>query len=163
MISNPSLRKAKVDGMSYEKKFELFCNSKDVGSIYHSRWSKSGTGSFDDDNRILVKEFPYESIYRGSICKTEFVLILNDRRIRIEFKSQEKAGSTDEKIPYLLENVRHSFPEYEIIIAILGEGWRPGMREYIDKQKFRHKKVSIFYDYNELEGYVNDIIQKSKI
>ena len=163
MISNPSLRKAKVDGMSYEKKFELFCNSKDVGSIYHSRWSKSGTGSFDDNNKILVKEFPYESIYRGSICKTEFVLILNDRRIRIEFKSQENAGSTDEKIPYLLENVRHSFPEYEIIIAILGEGWRSGIKEYIDKQKFRHKKVSIFYDYNELEGYVNDIIQKSKI
>ena len=163
MISNPSLRKAKVDGMSYEKKFELFCNSKDVGSIYHSRWSKSGTGSFDDNNKILVKEFPYESIYPGSICKTEFVLILNDRRIRIEFKSQEKAGSTDEKKPYLLENVRYRFREYEIIIAILGEGWRSGMKEYIDKQKFRHKKVSIFYDYNELEGYVNDIIQKSKI
>ena len=163
MISNPSLRKAKIDGMSYEKKFKDFCSSKDVGSIYHSKWSKSGTGSFDNDNKILVKEFPYESIYPGSICKTEFVLILNDRRIRIEFKSQEKAGSTDEKIPYLLENVRHSFPEYEIIIAILGEGWRPGMKEYIDKQKFRHKKVLIFYDYDKLEEYVNDIIQKSKI
>ena len=54
MISNPSLRKAKVDGMSYEKNFELFCNSKDVGSIYHSRWSKSGTGSFDDNNKMLA-------------------------------------------------------------------------------------------------------------
>ena len=75
MISNPSLRKAKVDGMSYEKKFELFCNSKDIGSIYHSRWSKSGTGSFDEDNKILVKDFPYESIYPGSMCKTEFVFI----------------------------------------------------------------------------------------
>ena len=163
MISNPILRKARTNGMSYEKKFELFCNSKGIGSVYHTRLLRSGTGSFDDDNKILVKDFPYESIYPGRICKTEFVLILNDRRIRIEFKSQEKAGSTDEKIPYLLENVRYSFPEYEIIIAILGEGWRSGMKEYIDKQKFRHKKVSIFYDYNELEGYVNDIIQKSKI
>jgi|TARA_Y100000296_G_C4973310_1_gene156992 hypothetical protein len=158
MISNPSLRKAKNNGMSYEKKFELFCNSKGIGSLYYSKWSKSGVSSFEDDNKILVKEFPYESIYKNSICKTEFVLILNDRRIRIEFKSQNKAGSTDEKIPYLLENVRYSFPEYEIILAILGDGWRPGMKEYIDKQKFRHKKVSIFYDYDELEEYVNDSI-----
>ena len=158
MISNPSLRKAKVDGMSYEKKFELFCNSKDIGSIYHTRWSKSGTGSFEDNNRILVKDFPYESIYPGSICKTEFVLILNDRRIRIEFKSQEKAGSTDEKIPYLLENVRHKFPEYEVILAILGEGWRPGIKEYVNKQKFKNKKVLIFYDYDKLEEYVSTIV-----
>ena len=91
MISNPSLRKAKIDGMSYEKRFELFCNSKDVGSIYHSRWSKSGTGSFDDNNKILVKEFPYESIYPGSICKTEFVLILNDRRIRVSKRNKLKS------------------------------------------------------------------------
>ena len=158
MISNPSLRKAKNNGMAYEKKFELFCNSKGIGSLYYSKWSKSGVSSFEDDNKILVKEFPYESIYKNSICKTEFVLILNDRRIRIEFKSQNKAGSTDEKIPYLLENVRYSFPEYEVILAILGGGWRPGMKEYIDKQKFRHKKVSIFYDYDELEEYVNDSI-----
>ncbi len=48
-------------------------------------------------------------------------------------------------------------------IGKLSDGWRPGIKEYIATQKFRHKKVSIFYDYNELEGYVNDIISKSKI
>ena len=159
MISNPSLRKAKIDGMSYEKRFELFCNSKGIGSLYYNKWVNSGVGVVVDyDNKLLIKDFPYESIYTGSMCKTEFVLILNDRRIRIEFKSQEKAGSTDEKIPYLLENVRHKFPEHEVILAILGEGWRPGMKEYIATQKFEDKNVLIFYDYNELERYVNDII-----
>ena len=158
MISNPSLRKARTNGMSYEKKFELFCNSKGIGSVYHTRWSRSGTGSFDDDNKILVKDFPYESIYPGRICKTEFVLILNDRRIRIEFKSQDMPGSTDEKIPYLLENVRHSFPEDEVILGIMGEGWRPGIKEYVNKQKFKNKKVSIFYDYDKLTEYVSTIV-----
>ena len=159
MLTNPSLRKAKHDGMSYEKKFELFCNSKGIGSIYHSRWSKSGTGSlYNDEIRILIKDFPYESIYKGSICKTEFVLILNDRKIRIEFKSQNKAGSTDEKIPYLLENVKYSFPENEIILVIIGQGWRTGMKEYINKQNFGSKNVLVFYDYNKLETYVSKII-----
>ena len=63
----------------------------------------------------------------------------------------------------LFKKVRYKFPEYEVILAILGEGWRPGIKEYIAEQKFRHKKVSVFYDYDELKEYVNDIIQKSKI
>ncbi len=51
MISNPSLRKARTNGMSYEKKFELFCNSKGIGSVYHTRWLRSGTGSFTRGRR----------------------------------------------------------------------------------------------------------------
>ena len=71
MISNPSLRKAKIDGMSYEKKFELFCNSKGIGSIYYNKWVSSGVGVVVDyDNKLLIKDFPYESIYTGSMCKT---------------------------------------------------------------------------------------------
>ena len=167
IVNNPALRKAKKDGIKLEKEFVKFCQTKGIGSITYTKWKKSGAeeaGSLDRQDNLLIKDFPYESIYDGSICITEFVLILGKRRIRIEFKSQNIPGSKDECIPYIFENAETQFPENELIIFRPGTGWRKGIKPYITRRIKKVKKenanidIKVFYDYDELKEYINDTL-----
>jgi hypothetical protein len=166
IVNNPALRKAKKDGIKLEKEFVKFCQTIGIGSITYNKWQKSGAeeaGSLDHQDNLLIKNFPYESIYDGSKCKTEFVLILGKRRIRIEFKSQNKKGSKDECLPYIFENAETQFPENELILFRPGKGWREGTKNYITRRIEKVKKVNpnidikVFYDYDELKEYTNHV------
>ena len=58
----------------------------------------------NEDPPLLLRHVPYRSIY-GTPSKTEFVLVLPDRSIRIECKWQAVSGSVDEKYPYMFLNM----------------------------------------------------------
>lgn len=51
----------------------------------------------------------------------------------IECKWQEVGGSADEKLPYLVENIRHCYP-YPTILVLGGKGWKPGAIEWVKQQ-----------------------------
>ena len=157
MIQNPSLRKAKKDGMSYEKQYELFCRTLGIASGQYSK-TQSESKLFDDPN-YLYKNVPYESIYDGSICTTEFVLKIKDKKIRIEFKSQNKAGSKDECIPYIFENAETQFPEDEFVLMIIGKGFRNGIKNYVNRKINNSKKnIKVFYELNDLKTYTKELL-----
>lgn len=75
--------------------------------------------------RRLIRRVPYTSIY-GCNSTSEFVLVddLAGRRVRIECRWQQAAGSVDEKMPYLFLNADEAMPEHEIVLLLAGDGAR---------------------------------------
>ena len=123
---DPQGKRAANNGSKFEHVVEdLIC---DLLKIKSYKWSE-GKDSFITDN-VLLKNVPYESIY-GTKCRSEFVLKYDNRTIRIECKSQESAGSVDEKLPYLVENFTHKVPEEETIIIHHGSGFREGAIQWL--------------------------------
>ena len=91
---------------------------------------------------VLLKHVPYTNIYGNTRCRSEFLLCYKSRKIRIECKFQESAGSVDEKLPYLFMNFTKSIPEEEAIIVIEGNGFKKGAKEWLRK-KCAGTKVSV--------------------
>jgi len=127
--------KANKSGHRLEDKVEnLILNNLEVVS---RKFSKT-----KDHKNVLLKHVPYTNIYGSTRCRSEFLLCYNDRRIRIECKFQESAGSVDEKLPYLYMNFTQSIPETEAIIVIEGNGFKVGAKEWLRK-KCLNTKVSV--------------------
>ena len=100
-------------GRSLENQVELLLNNQSYETIEYKEWVKNK----ETDGKLLVKQFPYISIYESK-CRTEFVLIDNGRRIRIECKWQQVSGSVDEKFPYLYLNAVERWEEKESILVV---------------------------------------------
>jgi hypothetical protein len=83
-------------------------------------------------NEVLLRNAPYTTLYGGR-GYTEFLLVSQkyDLRTRIECKWQQKAGSVDEKLPYLYLSCVHCVPEDHIIILIDGAGFREGAVQWL--------------------------------
>lgn len=101
---------------------------------------------------VLLKHVPYTNIYGNTRCRSEFLLCYKSRKIRIECKFQESAGSVDEKLPYLFMNFTKSIPETEAIIVIEGNGFKKGAKEWL-REKCSGTKVSVL-SLKEFEDYV---------
>ena len=126
MIVDPQGRRAANNGSNFEDEVEYsICSILNINS---HKWSE-GKDVFINDN-ILFKNVPYESIY-GTKCRSEFLLRYEGRSIRIECKSQESAGSVDEKLPYLMMNFTEKVTEEETIIITHGEGFRDGAIKWL--------------------------------
>ena len=120
---DPQGKRAATNGSKFEDVVEnLICEILEIESC------KSTSDNSKDDT--LYTNVPYESIY-GTKCRSEFVLKYKNRTIRIECKSQESAGSVDEKLPYLVENFTHKVPEEETIIIHHGSGFRQGAIDWL--------------------------------
>ena len=83
--------------------------------------------------RYVVRNSSYITIY-GEGGKTEFVIIDDPRRIRVEAKFQASNGSVDEKYPYMLLNGIFQYPESEIIFVVDGGGYKPGARKWLENR-----------------------------
>lgn len=70
------------------------------------------------------------SIY-GHPLKADFFLP-NDQII-IESKWQDVAGSADEKLPYLVMNIRERYP-YPTVLVYGGQGWKAGAITWVKNQ-----------------------------
>ena len=103
--------KANKSGHRLEDKVEnLILNNLDVVA---RRYSQT-----EIRKNVLLKHVPYTNIYGNTRCRSEFLLCYKSRKVRIECKFQESAGSVDEKLPYLFMNFTKSIPEEEAIIVI---------------------------------------------
>ena len=127
--------KANKSGHRLEDKVEnIILNNLDVVAHKYSQ-----TKDRDD---VLLKHVPYTNIYGNTRCRSEFLLCYKSRKVRIECKFQESAGSVDEKLPYLYMNFTQSIPEEEAIIVIEGNGFKKGAKEWLRK-KCAGTKVSV--------------------
>ena len=127
--------KANKSGHRLEDKVEKIILDK--LNVVSRKYSKT-----KDHKNVLLKHVPYTNIYGSTRCRSEFLLCYKDRRIRIECKFQESAGSVDEKLPYLYMNFTQSIPETEAIIVIEGNGFKIGAKEWLRK-KCAGTKVSV--------------------
>tara|TARA_R110000796_G_scaffold4472_6_gene17375 strand:+ start:409 stop:897 length:489 start_codon:yes stop_codon:yes gene_type:complete len=114
-----------------------------------------------DRNNVLLKHVPYTNIYGSTRCRSEFLLCYAGRKIRIECKYQQSAGSVDEKLPYLFMNFTKSIPETEAIIVIEGDGFKIGAKDWLRK-KCSLTKVSVM-SLNEFAEHVADDLPKKSI
>ena len=85
----------------------------------------------DKPLRYVVKNATYKTIY-GETGRTEFVIVVGKRKIRIEIKYQSVAGSVDEKYPYMLLNAIYQYPEKEVIFIVDGGGYKLGARRWLE-------------------------------
>jgi len=97
---------------------------------------KSAQIEFDKLDKLVIYQYPFDSIYPNRKCKTEFVIYnrLKNREIRVECKWQQGSGSVDEKIPYLYLNAVFAFPESEIIIVMDGGGFDKSAKPWLVEQ-----------------------------
>lgn len=144
-------------GKSLENQVESILNTQSYTSVDYKNWVKNKS----EQGKLLVKQFPYISIY-DTKCRTEFVLIDNGRKIRIECKWQQVSGSVDEKFPYLYWNAVEKWDENEIILVVDGGGYKLKALEWLKKSAknkvgFAHKpdKAIAVYTFTEFMIWVN--------
>jgi hypothetical protein len=95
-------------------------------SGYYARQVKLGTGIY------------------GTGIKTDFVVHRKNsiKPLIIECKWQESGGTADEKLPFLVANIRECYP-HETCVVIDGPGFRSGAIEWLKRQKDA-KMVDVF-------------------
>jgi PD-(D/E)XK nuclease superfamily protein len=106
--------------------------------------------------RIVLRNVPYRCIYECQ-SRSEFVVTDGSRKIRIECRWQEVAGSVDEKFPFLLRNAIERMPEHEILILLGGDGARPKSISWLKMEASRvlSKKIYVL-NINEFPRWVRD-------
>jgi hypothetical protein len=96
------------------------------------------------NRRVVLRHAPYRSIY-GSVSRSEFLIIDDARRIRIECRWQEVSGSVDEKFPYLLQNAAERMPESHVVLFIGGKGAKRAAVLWLKREAaaIRHKRIDV--------------------
>ena len=174
---HPSARATK-EGANKEKEFkDLVLLRGNVPCIKYSEFENSktsltmelSTGLPSIQDKILVKGIPYNSVYEGSKCRTEYGFYsylppikadeppVVDYSARIEIKKMDHPGSADEKLGYILLNAQLGrFPENELIIICIGPGCREGAFDFIPDyaSKFIKMPVIVFRDMEEAIDYI---------
>ena len=109
----------------------------------------------------LIKRVPYKSLY-GTEATSEFVLQVQERRIRIECRVQETPGSVDEKFPYLYMNARDYMPEKEIVLVLSGNGARERAVDWLKRacDKVEHKRITVCSDWAEFRAWLKATLPK---
>jgi len=79
---------------------------------------------FEQQKRIGLSIYSHE-------LRADFYL--PDHDLIIESKWQDVTGSADEKLPYLVANIREHYP-YPVILVLGGTGWKRGAVEWVRRQ-----------------------------
>lgn len=108
---------------------------------------------------LLIRHVPYTSVY-GCRSRSEFVIQLCDRRVRVECRNQDVSGSTDEKFPYFYINGRDAMPENEIIFLLHGDGFKPqAVRWFREQCRNTVKKKMYVQNISEFRAWLKQLVQ----
>ena len=90
----------------------------------------------------------------GTGIKTDFVVLPKSAKkpFIIECKWQQAGGSVDEKLPFLVANIKECYP-HDAIIVIDGEGFRPGAIKWLRKQL--GGRITGVYSMQEFQSWIN--------
>lgn len=118
-------RRANSNGRSAE---DVIASILDQRHVQYRRQHRIGLGIFGTPISVDFYCYPLDGVEIGLI---------------IESKWQELSGSADEKLVYLVENIRQCFPCPAIVIAG-GGGMRPGAIRWIRDQVDGEKLQAVF-------------------
>ncbi len=76
-------------------------------------------------------------------------MFLGGRKYLIETKRQSVAGSVDEKLPYVFLNARENYPEFDFVLVLDGNGWKPGARKWVETKAAAYDG----FDVLSIEGF----------
>ena len=109
---------------SKEKKFRMFVEHKNFKAACCL------------EQPIYSRQFPLGNSIYDTPVKCDFILhhpLKYPTCLVIESKWQESSGSTDEKYPYLVLNVKEKLG-YPTIIVVDGGGYKPGAEKWLRSQ-----------------------------
>ena len=96
-------------------------------SIYFSiRREKNGANT-----GYVLENVPYTSIYGGTRGRSDYLILIGRREIRVDVKVQSTTGSIGEKYPYMLLNAIYAYHEKEVILLIESPGYQLGARQWL--------------------------------
>lgn len=104
--------------------------------------------------RVTRQALVGEDIY-GSECRVDFLvqgIPGVETGLIIESKWQEKAGSVDQKYPFLVKNVQERYP-YPTMIVHGGNGMRDGSIAWL-KNQIDGQKLLAVYSFEEFMSWV---------
>jgi hypothetical protein len=127
-------------GKLLEDAIEKYLRSLKFNIIKYSEFKNNKNNCFNKfGNKIVIKNYPYNSIYEGCNARTEFMVMIRCldesdieqiTRFPIECKIQLVSGTVDEKYGTLLLNCLNR--EEDLIIIILeGNGAREGAKNFL--------------------------------
>lgn len=70
----------------------------------------------------------------------------------IECKSQTSAGSTDEKVVYLNENIKQKYP-YQTFVILDAPMFKKGAKLWFKEQEKHNSKLAVFLDFSEFRAW----------
>lgn len=118
-------KRANANGRSAE---DVIASILDRRKVAYIRQHRVGLGIFGTPIKVDFYCHPPSGVELGLI---------------IESKWQELSGSADEKLVYLVENIRQCFPCPAIVIAG-GGGMRPGAAQWLRRQVDGEKLQAVF-------------------
>jgi len=95
------------------------------------------------------------NIYEGE-THCDFIIFHPEKHSKcliIECKWQQKAGSVDEKFPYIVENIKNHYPHNAILI-LDGGGYKRSAEKWV-KAQVNAKFISVF-NMSEFQKWAND-------
>lgn len=118
-----------------DRELEAYIVNERTG--YYARQVKLGTGIY------------------GTGIQVDFLIYGESRSepLIIECKWQQSTGTADEKLPYLVANIRECYP-HPTCIVIDGDGFRPGAINWLKRQK--DKKVVAVLGMTEFHTWANN-------
>jgi hypothetical protein len=126
-----------------------------IESAFRARGIHVSQYTSNDDlfeRRILFRNVHYTSIY-GARSFSEFSYRhAGIMLVRIECRSQQVAGSVDEKFPYLLKNAIDAMPEPCVWFVLDGTGARSRAVEWLKREAGRAPSGKIIRVYTLAEG-----------
>ena len=174
-------QKANKNGKDLENKVQKLFESKGFTTLSYIEWEKSQ----DEYSEVLIKGFPYQTIYypfrdkkkakttpflerTNSNGSMEFLLISKALgfRVRIECRSQINEGSVIEKFSYLLANAFSPKHEKNTIIVYDGTIFDDkGAIGYIKNEIEKYKRGGgsnnvLIYDLEDFEAWTDQVFIK---
>lgn len=99
-----------------------------------------------DHTRIYTRQYPLCNSIYGTPLKCDFIIYDEEKwpnGLVIEAKWQERAGSVDEKYPYLVLNINHQY-ETPCVIVLDGQGYKPGAEKWLRAQAGAGNLLHVF-------------------
>jgi|7_EtaG_2_1085326.scaffolds.fasta_scaffold23306_2 hypothetical protein len=91
---------------------------------------------------VWITNPDYRSIYEHNGRSDGLLIRDSVPRLRLEQKNQNVAGSVDEKIPYMVENLREGkFPEPKVVFIVEGNGYKEGAVEWMEREVLKHNEM----------------------
>jgi len=151
-------QESNLSGTFLEQTVERAFNQRGVRSVL---WREKYRNDDLFEDRLLLKQVPFSSLYIGHEARIDFVFRLGPLfKLAIECKAQNDSGSVDEKFPYVLLSAQKAMPWENIWILLFGGGFRSGGRSWLEENaKAIPGKIIRVMDLNQFQRALKPLVE----